>query len=500
MPQTGTQTEIKVLPSGITPTYNETIVVLESPNIQSANFRWIIDIYKGDSTHVDYEKLNTITILPNPEGYGVVDFHRHIENYIGTSFNPADVDRVSDKVLDDGFVWSFQVTEIFDSPIVWAFDDNNFDGGDLVFESFTNKHPYVVGDVINIEQSVPFTHASYNGDSTITAIIDEYAVKVNKSFISSTPVEGGISTLNSTESREIEQVFTAGSTTVKSFNGALSFQGFRNWDASDYLISTSSPNTTKFLINGSNTIDVTLQDRVWINSLMDTSPFQALVITTDNGEFIYQNAFLSPAEQHFINQNKIGAKDLLETTDTVIVSSGSLPVIDANTTQIQVKAVSNTGTQVAELITLNIVDKCSKHEAIRFFYLDKLGSYIPMTFDRVSKTNSTNTRSNYKQNYGNYDGVSNAWGYTSYTKGVTTYDLTTKEVVTCTSDWLNESQVNMVLDMLTSPCVYIQDANGDYIAINITTNSFEHKKTVNDKLMNYTISFEYAQTNTNQRG
>ena len=48
--------------------------------------------------------------------------------------------------------------------------------------------------------------------------------------------------------------------------------------------------------------------------------------------------------------------------------------------------------------------------------------------------------------------------------------------------------------------VYIQDENGEYVAVNITTNSYEIKKTVNDKLINYTISFEYAQTNTNQRG
>ena len=43
---TGTTTSIKVQPdSGLTPTYNETILVLESPNIISDNFKWIIDIY-----------------------------------------------------------------------------------------------------------------------------------------------------------------------------------------------------------------------------------------------------------------------------------------------------------------------------------------------------------------------------------------------------------------------------------------------------------------------
>ena len=58
----------------------------------------------------------------------------------------------------------------------------------------------------------------------------------------------------------------------------------------------------------------------------------------------------------------------------------------------------------------------------------------------------------------------------------------------------------MVIDMLNSPSVYIQDDNGEYIAITITTNSYEIKKKVNIKLINYTLTFEYAQMNTNQRG
>ena len=57
----------------------------------------------------------------------------------------------------------------------------------------------------------------------------------------------------------------------------------------------------------------------------------------------------------------------------------------------------------------------------------------------------------------------------------------------------------MVVDMLNSPNVFIQDANGEYIAINITTNTYEVKKTVNDKLLNYTLTFEFSQMNTNQR-
>ena len=407
-------TTIKVRPAGLTPTYNETIVVLEDQNVNLDNFKWLVYIYKGVSTDADYQLLSNIVILPNPEGYGVIDFHRHIENHISTSFFPADIDKVSGSVTNEGLKWSFEVT------------------------------------------------AQYSNTETV-------------------------------------QTFPSGSNVIYSFNGALSFQGFRLWDSLDYEMSNTSASDTKFLLEGSNTLDVSLNDRVFVNSFMNTSPFTLLKIETDNGVYTVPQSF-TPSGQHFINQNKIGAKDILESTDTFTVVSGALPIVDLDTTFIKVTPLNNSSASVGETVTLNVKDYCSKHEEIRFFYMDKLGSYLPITFNKVSKNNITNTRNNYKQNYGSFDSVSNTYGYTTYDRGITTYDLTSTEVITCTSDWMNEETSRMVVSMLNSPNVYIQNSLSEYIAINITTNSYEQKKTVNDKLINYTISFEYSNTNTNQRG
>ena len=409
-----TQTTIKVRPLNLTPTYNETIVVLESASVSQSNFKWIVDIYKGEPTEAEYELLSTIVILPNPDGYGVIDFHRHVENYITTSFFPADVDKISQKVTNEGFKWSFKVTEQYGTT-------------------------------------------------------------------------------------EVEQTLS-GSNVVHSFNGALSFQDFRNWDPFYYEMSNTSSDTTKFLIDNSNTLDVSLEDRVWVNNFMNTTYFRGLKIETDNGVFTVEQTF-NPTGQHFINQNKIGPKDILESSDTFLTVSGSLPIVDLNTTLIKVTPLDALlTTAVGETITLNVKDYCSKHEAIRFFYMDKLGSYLPVTFNKVSKKNITNTRNNYRQNYGSYDSTSNSWGYTTYDRGTTNYNINTKEVITCTSDWMTEDQSKIVIGLLNSPNVYIQSSIGEYIAVNITTNTFEDKKTVNEKLINYTISFEHANTNTNQRG
>lgn len=503
--QTGSQTTIKVKPLGVAPTYNETIVVLESTNIQSSNFKWIVDIYKGVDTDPDYTLLSSIVILPNPDGYGVIDFHRHIENNITTDFYPADIDNVINRIEGSGLKWSFKVTEQFDN-VVWRFDDNQTNlGTNIGFNADTSlaQHPFITGDKVTILQDAGFTHSEYNASDVTLTYSDEYTVVTDITKLSDTPVEPGLMTLNDKGTRTIEQVFTAGETTIYSFNGALTFQGFRNWLATDYNMNSTSSTSTKFLTEIPRSYNVTLNDRVWLNALQNdtANPPTLGYITTDNGTYGVDNQY-GATGQTFLVQHKIGPKDLTETTDISLVAlTGALPAVDSNTTFITyTQNVLPIGTEVCETITLNIVDDCSKHDSIRFFFMDKLGSYIPVTFNKVSKNNITNTRSNYKQNYGNYDATANAWGYTTYDRGNTTYDLVSKEVVTCTSDWMNEDGVAMVASMLNSPIVYIQDANGDYVAITITTNSYEVKKTVNDKLINYTISFEYAQTNTNQRG
>ena len=243
-------TTINVRPSGLAPTYNETIVVLESDFVALTDFKWIIDIYQGAPADPDYAILSSIVILPNPEGYGIIDFHRHIENHISTDFFPSDIDSVIGRVSGSGFKWSFRVAE-----------------------QYSGNPP------------------SY-------------------------------------------QVFGLDETTVYSFNGALTFQGFRNWSAADYNMNSTSSASTKFLTEAPNVFNVTLSDRVWINGLQNdiSNPPVLGYITTDNGTYGVDNQF-NATGQTFLVQHKIGAKDLIETTDSTLTAlTGTLPAVDSNTT------------------------------------------------------------------------------------------------------------------------------------------------------------------------
>ena len=493
MPLTANTTTIKVSPTALNPTYNETIVVLESTNVAQENFQWVIEIWvDGLPNGLNTTLISTLVILPNPEGFGVIDVQRHVENYINTTFQPADLDTIG--TAEDSYrIWSLNVTEYFDN-YVWTFDRHNTNGGKVVFINDTEDHFFEIGDEVNIAQTPVPTYPAYDGETTVFDITSTDSITIDKAGITALN-EPGVATGNKTV--EVSQT-TASSFLYKSFNGVIDFADFNSFNLSLYDMDVSNP-TALFLTDLPNNYDIRRDDPIWLNGYSESNGYNLFNVVTDNGQFTIYFTTAPSVNDSFIIQSKVGYNDLLNSTSGVIVVSGALPMVDPNTTFISVNAVGGVS-KISEVKTFNIVDKCSKYENIKLFFLDRLGSYIPLNFDRVNRTNVTNERSNYKQNYGNYDTVANAWGYTTHARGTTTYDIKSTKSVTCTSDWLNDEQVELMHILLTSPDVYYIDEAGVYRAITITTNSFEEKKRVNDKLLNYTITFEYANNNGNQRG
>lgn len=508
---TGTTTNILVEPSGFLPTYNENIIVLSSPNIISDNFKWIVEIWiKAVEGNTFSEKISTLEILPNPDGYGVIDVHRHIENYITSTFFPADTD-ISSVATATFIPWFIEITENFDNP-KWQFSDNWSDGSSTFvgFTTDTNinasytdfKHPFVDGDIVTILQDTPFTYGEYNTSGVTLTVVDEFTVLTDIPRLGNTPLEPGLMTLDGGGNRTIVQDLSDLRAPYYAFNGVLNYDEFINWDYTEYdLDSVSTSN--KLLTNLPDVYNIDKSNHVWVNGASTNALTQGLKITTDNGTFFIDVPTSATTNRNLIKQVKVGYKDLLDNTSSVTTISGSLPMVDDNTTFIEFNYSNSfpSGHQaISEVKRLNIVDKCSKYENYQFFFLDRLGSYIPINFNLVSKKNKTNDKSTWSKNYGRYDSVANAWGYTTYDRGISTLNIVSNETITVTSDWLNDDENNVVQIMLTSPEVYHIDENGVFRAINITTTSWEEKKRVNDKLINYVISFEYAVKNKNQRG
>src|SRR5436853_1651468 len=76
-------------PQKFSPAYNELIYVAHSDNTANLNYKYICDIYGADGT----TRLARIKRIPQPDGYGVFDLHRILENYI--SCDPGDTSGIS---------------------------------------------------------------------------------------------------------------------------------------------------------------------------------------------------------------------------------------------------------------------------------------------------------------------------------------------------------------------------------------------------------------------
>tara|TARA_R110001606_G_scaffold221350_1_gene369074 strand:- start:15605 stop:17164 length:1560 start_codon:yes stop_codon:yes gene_type:complete len=510
-------TTVEFAPTGLLPVYNENIIVLSSPNKQSGNFKWLIDIYVKiiESGIPQNLKISSLVILPNPDGYGIIDVHRHIESKINSDFT-YDSLGYGYTGVDNNREWYIDVTEQMDN-LTWRFEDNQVIGtyppGNLAFitspvpayPNFSDEsHPFKVGDVVIVEQDPGFTHASYNGEATIISIPDDKKIVLDKDWLTSTTPEGGVVTLkNTSETRTIYQSDIENNDYI-SWIGVQGFNEFRNWNSGEYNLYFTSPK--KFLSNIPTSYDVNVDSNVWLNTYSESNHHNGYVITTNKGSFFYSLPDLAASFGNQIKRMKLGPKDILDAEAASIngyVLSGSLPAIDSNTTSIEYYAAhGNPGvgiTRVTPIQTLNIVDKCSKYEKVNLFYMDRFGSFLPITFDRVSRTTVDSKRSNYYQNFGSFDDSTSTWGYNSFDRGSTTYDIVSTKKMTVTTDWLDETETELVQILLRSPEVYYLHPDGDLRAINITTNSYEEKKKVTTKLINYTISFEYSQNDRNQR-
>jgi hypothetical protein len=196
----------------------------------------------------------------------------------------------------------------------------------------------------------------------------------------------------------------------------------------------------------------------------------------------------------------VGPHQLTTATSSLTVISGTLPVITASTKEMKVYLKNAGNFQTIATKTFKVVNKCSKYEKIQLVFLDKLGSFIPFTFELVNKHNLSITRADYQQHYGQYAPASNNWRYNTWDRGKKSLDTQVVESYTINSNWVNQSTSDYLMELFTSPEVYWINESGTTIAISITSNQTERKQTINDQIINYQLTFEVSNKNNQQRG
>lgn len=130
-----------------------------------------------------------------------------------------------------------------------------------------------------------------------------------------------------------------------------------------------------------------------------------------------------------------------------------------------------------------IIDqRCSKYQTVRVQFLNSYGSYDYANFNMVSRKSLNITRNTFKKNL--------AYNYVVGDREKSTLDIDGNLVYMVTSDWMSNAEAEWMQELMMSININIIDDNGVATPVNIQEGSLDVKKTINDKLFNYTFNFE----------
>lgn len=156
------------------------------------------------------------------------------------------------------------------------------------------------------------------------------------------------------------------------------------------------------------------------------------------------------------------------------------------------------GVQISETYRFYIKDECSKYETYDLFWLNRLGGFDSFRFNRVSKTSHEITRQTYRQNPYTLNNNAASWTYGTDSFSNTQFYGESKEKLTLFSNWITDTESIWLRELIESPVVYIYD--GSILrSCNVTNNTYEEKKWLNDKMFNLQLDLEFAFVDKVQR-
>lgn len=144
--------------------------------------------------------------------------------------------------------------------------------------------------------------------------------------------------------------------------------------------------------------------------------------------------------------------------------------------------------------------ECGKFDPMRIAYLNKYGTFDFFNFDLVNKTTLSIEKKGYQRDYN---------GSIYEADGVVVKNINpvyyTKETQSwkVISDYLNDAQSELIRELYSSPLVYLNLVNDNYIRpswipVKPNPTTYEIKKTASDKLFNLEIDLEFGLENNRQ--
>ena len=143
--------------------------------------------------------------------------------------------------------------------------------------------------------------------------------------------------------------------------------------------------------------------------------------------------------------------------------------------------------------TINVFDlDCSKYTPIKVSFINKLGALQEMWFDKRSNESIEASSNTYKASVMDFSTSTPSYNTSGHQD--VTLDLVGKESIVMNTGYIDESFNEVFRQLMLSELVWMQDPDdsSSYLPLRPKTQSLQFKTRVNDKLVNYTVEFDFA--------
>ena len=458
------------------PAYNPLMFIYNSTNKNKLGFKYIFQVYaSGTAT-----KIGEYKVLPRfSDGYGQIDLSKLLQSKVTTDFDTTNL--TLQDATNSYYNYDVKIGEEYIQGVAYTSSLTN-NAGFVKITSAT--HTFVAGDQVSIKQADDgLANPLIEGLFVVKSVQSstQFTISALWSNVNNATIDGNVYYADNRKTQTLAEI-TESDKYV--FNGVRSWVDYTTYNQNQYLIDTIN-NTQLFVTDLPTTgFSITPTQNLWLNvaNNFETSDLYC-IIYTNTGQFRYtiDNA-------NIMTQLCFGVDG-----NPDIIDSGSLPMVDEDTTTISFQIVNDGLDEFSQYYVVDVDQRCRINE-YDVYFMDRMGSIASFGFSLKSYENGTIARQTYnKVNEGFVSGQ--MWNYRTTEFGQTAYSIQLDKTFELNTDWMTEEMNVYFEQLLTSPITFVRFGD-DYISCQVTDSSFEVNRRRNKNLIRKTITIKLANQNT----
>jgi len=279
----------------------------------------------------------------------------------------------------------------------------------------------------------------------------------------------------------------------KAFNASLEKRPFINWDVTEYEMDGI---TKKFLTNMPDNNKVSIDSHGWLYFKEETVLSIYTVVTYNSSGTLISSfkidATATSGDIQFIPSSPASLNNI----DNANIILGSQPIIDSTVASYTICLGLVSPLSSSETRTFQIEESC-KYNSNTLIFQNNLGAFDSFTFYKGDMSTTDIERKDMKVNVDNV--VSNDIVYSMNEREKVTYYTKKSETIKLMSDWISEEESNWLLELISSPEIYLQEGNELTAVAKIKATNYVKKKVVRDKLFKIDVELELGYDDYRQR-